>query len=168
MSLQFSNVIIIGRRTALGSDVDAALAFRPPSERRFYSRIIENEGRRPEQPGEKPATGSAARGARFLPLPASLSASPSGARRDGAAWACGPLVAASPLPARSLLMAAPHPDKLEGGVGLAPPAPGPPPPPPPPPPPQGSLATGPGRKQGKAGKEGGGGRGCHGDRRRRC
>ncbi|XP_013907086.1 PREDICTED: pygopus homolog 2 [Thamnophis sirtalis] len=48
-------------------------------------------------------------------------------------------------------MAAPHPDKLEGGVGLAPPAPGPPPPPPPLPPPPGSLATGPGRKQGKAG-----------------
>ncbi|XP_072839998.2 pygopus homolog 2 [Pogona vitticeps] len=43
-------------------------------------------------------------------------------------------------------MAAPHPDKLEAGVGpAAPPAPGPPPPPP------GSLSAGPGRKQGKAG-----------------
>ncbi|XP_054835852.1 pygopus homolog 2 [Eublepharis macularius] len=46
------------------------------------------------------------------------------------------------------LMAAPHPEKLEGGVGPAPPPPGPPPPPPPPP---GSLSAGPGRKQGKAG-----------------
>ncbi|KAL8184532.1 UNVERIFIED_CONTAM: hypothetical protein K2H54_019634 [Gekko kuhli] len=44
-------------------------------------------------------------------------------------------------------MAAPHPEKLEGGVGPAPPPPGPPPPPAPP----GSLSAGPGRKQGKAG-----------------
>ncbi|KAG8146831.1 hypothetical protein E2320_013932 [Naja naja] len=134
MSFKFSNVIITGHKTTPASDRGRRLAHR-------------TAGRGKPPPRCRPLPEARL----FSPLPRPL---PSISFRFRLASRWRGLGLRAPrsrvaLRARSLLMAAPHPDKLEGGVGLAPPAPGPPPPPLPPPP--GSLATGPGRKQGKAG-----------------